>query len=134
MKKAGTFEEKKTGVVNIVVEDTPGDDASAAPSVTIRGSENDRYLRFLGVCGKYPVELFNIDKEEDFDKDDARFDFDFYNVGNESLTDVEDEWTSPSWTSVSDVAFVSGVTFVESEWKKQFQKGRPTKNKIKPTE
>ena len=34
--------------------------------------------------------------------------------------------------SVSDVAKVGGVTFDESKWKKQGQKGRPTKNKIKP--
>ena len=35
MKKAGTFDQKKTGVVNTVVEGKPGDDVSAASSVTI---------------------------------------------------------------------------------------------------
>ena len=35
MKKAGTFEAKTTGVVNATVKGTPGDDASAASSVTI---------------------------------------------------------------------------------------------------
>ena len=132
MKKSGTFEAKKTGVVNTAVEDTPGKDASAASSVTIRGSEHDRYQRFLGVCGEDPVDLFNIDKEEDFDEDDAGFAFNFYNVGNVSLSDIEDKWKSTIWMSVSDVSEVGGVTFSENEWKKQGQKGRPTKNNIKP--
>ena len=43
MKKAGTFEAKKTGVVNAVVKGMPGDDASAELSVTISGSEHDQY-------------------------------------------------------------------------------------------
>ena len=77
MKKAGTFEEKKTGVVNTVIEGTTGDDASAASSVTISGLEHDRYQRFLGVCGEYPVEIFNIGKEEEFDEEDAGLAFDF---------------------------------------------------------
>ena len=37
MKKAGTFEAKNTGVMNAVVKGTPGDNASAASSVTISG-------------------------------------------------------------------------------------------------
>ena len=49
MKKAGNFEVKKTGVVNAAVKGTPGDDASAALSVTISGPEHDQYQRFLGV-------------------------------------------------------------------------------------
>ena len=61
MKKAGTFEANKTGVVNAVVEGTSRDDASAASSVTISGSEHDRCQCFLGVCREYQVELFNID-------------------------------------------------------------------------
>ena len=129
MKKVGNFEAKKTGVVNTVVEDTPSDDASATSSVTISGSEHDRYQRFLGVCGEDPVELFNIGKEEEFDEDDSGFAFDFYNVGNVSIANVEDEWTS---TICMGVAKVGGFTFAESEWKKQGRKGRPTKNKAKP--
>ena len=38
MKKAVTFEAKKTRVVNVIVKVTPGDYASAALSVTISGS------------------------------------------------------------------------------------------------
>ena len=63
-KKAGNLEAKKTGVVNTAVEGTPGDDASAASSVTISGSEHDQYQRLLCACGEDPVELFNIGKEE----------------------------------------------------------------------
>ena len=68
MKKVGTLEAKKTGVVNAVVKGMPGDDASAASSVTISGPKNNRCQRFLGVCGEYPVELFNIGEEEEFDE------------------------------------------------------------------
>ena len=60
MKNVVTFEENKTGVVNTVVEGTPGNDTSAAASVTIIGLEHDQYQRFLGVCGEDPVDLFNI--------------------------------------------------------------------------
>ena len=89
MKKVGTLEAKKTGVVNAVVKGMPGDDASAASSVTISGPKHNRCQRFLGVCGEYPVELFNIGEEEEFDEDGARFDFDFFNVGDIGLVDVE---------------------------------------------
>ena len=119
MKKAGNLEAKKTGVVNAAVKGTSGEDASATLSVTIRGSEHDQYQRFLGVCGEDPVELFNIGKEEAFDVDDDGFAFDFCNVGDIGLVDVEDEQTSSSWMSISDVAKVGGVTFAESHWKKQ---------------
>ena len=90
MKKAGTFKAKKTGVVNAVLKVTPGDDASAELSVTISGTEHDRYQRFLGVSGEDPVELFNIGKEEAFDEDDDGFAFDFCNVCDIGLVDVED--------------------------------------------
>ena len=60
MKKVGTFEAKKTGVVNTVLEGKPGDDASAASSVAIIGSEHNRYQRFLGVCGEDPVDIFKF--------------------------------------------------------------------------
>ena len=43
MKKAGTFEAKKTGVVNTVVGGTSGDNASAALSVTTSGLEHNQY-------------------------------------------------------------------------------------------
>ena len=118
--------------MNTVVEDTPSNDASAASSVTISGSEHDQYQRFLGICREDPVEIFNTGKEEYFNEDDAEFSFDFYNVGNVSLADVEDEWTSTSWTSVSEVAKFGGATFAESEWKKKGRKGSPTKTKAKP--
>ena len=91
MKKVGSFEAKKTGVVNSILKGTPGDDASAASSVTISGPEHNRYQRFLGVCGEDPVELFKIGEEESFDEDDDRFAFDFLNIGNISLVDIEDE-------------------------------------------
>ena len=41
MKKAGTFEANKTGVVNDLAKVTPGDNYSAALSVIISGSEHD---------------------------------------------------------------------------------------------
>ena len=41
MKKAGTLEAKNTEVVNAVVKVTPGDDTSAASSVTISEPEHD---------------------------------------------------------------------------------------------
>ena len=63
MKKAGTFEAKKTGVVNAVAKGTLGDDDSAELSVTISRPEHDRYQRFLGVCGEDTVDLFNIGEE-----------------------------------------------------------------------
>ena len=47
MKKAGTFEAKKTRAVNAVAKGTLGDDASAELSVTISRPEHDRYQRFL---------------------------------------------------------------------------------------
>ena len=90
MKKADTFEANKTGVVNTVVEGTPGNDASSASSVTIIGPEHDRYQRLLGVCGEGPVDLFNIGEEEKFDDDYAGFVLDFFNVGDVSLVDVKD--------------------------------------------
>ena len=52
IKKAGTPDLKKKGVVNNVAEDTPRENSSAASSVTVSGSENDQYQRFLGVCGE----------------------------------------------------------------------------------
>ena len=67
------------------------------------------------MCGEDPVELFKIGEEEEFDEDDVVFAFEFYNIGDVSLSDVEDEWTLPSWTSVSNVVAVGGVTFAESE-------------------
>ena len=120
------------GIANNVVEGAPGNDVSAASSVTINGLEHDQYQIFLGICGEDPLELFNIREEEEFDEDDAGFDFNFCNNGNVSLVDVEDKWTSPIWMSVFDVAEVGRVTFDESEWKKQVRKGRPTKNNINP--
>ena len=93
MKKESTFEAKKTGVVTAVMKGTPGDNASAALSVTISGPEHDRYQRFLGVCGEDPVEIFNIGEEETFDEDNAGFAFDFCNVGDIGLIDIEDEQT-----------------------------------------
>ena len=42
MKKADTFKANSTGIVNAVVESTLGDNASAASSVTISGSEHNR--------------------------------------------------------------------------------------------
>ena len=60
MKKVGTFEAKKTGFVNTVVEGTPGVNASAASSVTISGSEHNQYQHFLGVCREDPENLFSI--------------------------------------------------------------------------
>ena len=65
------------------------------------------------------MELFNIGEEEAFDEDDAGFAFDFCNVGNIVIVDVEDEETSSIWMSISDVAKVGGVTFAESHWKTQ---------------
>ena len=91
MKKAGTFEANTTGVVNAAVKGMPGDNASAASSVTISVLENDRYQHFLGICGEDPVDLFNIGEEEDFDEDDGGFTFDFCNLGNIGLVDVEYE-------------------------------------------
>ena len=132
IKKAGTLGKKNTGVMNTVVEGTPGYDASAALSVTISGLEHDQYKRFLGVYGEDLVELFNIGEEEEFDEENSGFAFDFCKVGDVSLVDIEGEWTLSSWTSVSDVAKVGGATFAESEWKKQGQKSRPTKNMIMP--
>ena len=132
MKKAGTFESKKTGFVNSVVKGTPGDDDSAALSVTISGSEHDQYQRFLGVCGEYPVELFNIGEEDEFDEDDAGFAFYFCNISNIDILDVEDDQTLSIWMIISDVAKVGGVTFAESHWKKQGRKSRPTNNMITP--
>ena len=88
---------------------------SSTAVFTINGSEHDRYQRFLGVCGEDPVELFNIGEEDEFDEYDSGFAFEFYNVGNVSLTDVEYEWTLPSWMSVYDVAEIGGVIFAESE-------------------
>ena len=96
MKKAGTFEAKKTGVVNAVVKGMPGDDASAASSVTISGPEHDQYQRFLGVCGEEPVEMFNIGEEEAFDGDDDGSAFDICNIGDICLVDVEYEQTLSS--------------------------------------
>ena len=93
MKKAGTFKEKKTGVANAVMKGTPGDNVSAALSVTISGLEHGQYQHFLGVCGENPVELFNIGEEEAFDGDDTGFAFDFCNVGDIGIVDVEDEQT-----------------------------------------
>ena len=119
MKMAGNFKAKKTGVVNTIVEDMSGNDASAASSVTINGSEHDQYQHFLVVCGEDTVELFNIGEGEEFAEDDAGFAIDFYTVGNVSLADVKDEWTLPSWMSVSDVTEVGEITFAENEWKKQ---------------
>ena len=133
VKKASAFEAKKTGVVNTVVEGTPGNGASSALSVTITGSEHDQYQRFLDVCGEDPVEIFNIGEEEEFDEDDAGFAFDFCNVDDVSIVDVEYEWTPSIWMIISDVAKVGGVTFAENKWKKQGQNIRPTKNMIKPT-
>ena len=132
MKKAVTFEAKKTGIVNAVVKGTLGDNASAASSVTISGLEHDRYQRFLGVCGEDPVEMFNIGEEESFDEDNSEFTFDFCNVGDIGLVDVEDEQALSSWMRISDVAKVVGVTFAESYWKKQVRMSGPTKNMITP--
>ena len=78
------------------------------------------------------MELFNIGEEELFDKDDAGFAFDFCNVGDIGLVDVEDERTLSSWMSTSDVAKSGGVTFAESHWRKQGQKSGLTKNMITP--
>ena len=100
MKKAGTFEAKKTGVVNAVVNGTPGDDASAASAVTISGSEHNRYQRFLGIFGEETVGLFNTGEEEEFVEDDTGFVFDLCNIGDIGLVNVEDEQTSSSWTSI----------------------------------
>ena len=133
MKKAGNFEAKKTGVVDTVLEDTPSDDASAALPVTISGLEHNRYKCFLGVCGEDPVEILNIGEEEEFDENDAGFAFEFYNVGDISLANVEDEWTPTERISVANVANVGGVTFAEIEWNKQGQKGRSAKNKANPS-
>ena len=119
MKKAGNFKAKKTGVVNTVVEGKPGDDASAASSVTISGSERNRYQRFLGVCRDDLVELFNTDEEKEFDEGDAGFAFDFCIVGDVILIDVIDVCTSRNCISVSDVAKFGGLTFTESKWKRQ---------------
>ena len=133
MKKVGTFEAKKTGFVNTVVEGTPGVNASAASSVTISGSEHNQYQHFLGVCREDPVNLFSIGEEEEFDEDDTEFAFYFFNVGDISLIDVEGEWTLSSRMSVSDVAKVGRVAFAESEWEKQGLNVRPIKNMIKPS-
>ena len=132
MEKVGTFEAKKTGIVNAVVKGTPGDDDSAASSVTISRPEHDRYQQFLGVCGEDPVELFNIGEEETFDEDDAGFALDFCNVRDIGLVYVKDTRTSSSWMSISDVAKVIGVTFAGSHWKKHGRKNAPTKNIIMP--
>ena len=78
------------------------------------------------------MELFNIGEEESFDKDNSGFAFDFCNVGDIGLVDVEDEQTLSSWMRTPDVSKVGGVTFTESPWKKQGQKSRPTKNMITP--
>ena len=78
------------------------------------------------------MELFNIGEEEVFDEDDARFVFDFCNIGNIGLVDVEDEHTLSSRMSTSDVAKFGGVTFAESHCKKQVQKSGSTKNMITP--
>ena len=76
--------------------------------------------------------MFNIGKEESFDEDDAGFAFDFCDVRDIGLVDVEDEQTSSSWMSISDVAKVGGVTFAESYWNKQVRKSGSTKNMITP--
>ena len=103
MKKAGTFKAKKTGLVNAVVKGMPGDDASAASSVPISGSDHDQYQRFIVLCEEDPVELFNIGEEEAFNKDDAGFFFDFCNFGDIGLIDIEDTHTSYNWMIISDV-------------------------------
>ena len=132
MKKAGTFEAKKTGVVNSVIKGTPGDDASAASSVNISRPEHNQYQHFLGVCVEDPVELFNIGEEESFYEEDAGFAFNFCNVGDIGLVDVEYKQTSSIWMSISDVSKVGGVTLAENHWKKQGKKSGPTKNIITP--
>ena len=114
IKKAGTLGKKNTGVMNTVVEGTPGYDASAALSVTISGLEHDQYQCFLDVYGEDPVELFNIGEEEEFDEDDTGFAFDYCNVADVSLVDVKGERTLSSWMSVSDVSKAGGVTLAES--------------------
>ena len=58
--------------------------------------------------------------------------FDFCNIGNIGLVDVEDEQTLSSRMRTSDVAKVGGVTFAERHWKKKGQKSGPTKNMITP--
>ena len=78
------------------------------------------------------MKMFNIGKEGAFDEDDAGFAFDFCNVGNIGLVDVEDSQMSSIWMSISDVAKVGGVTFAEIHWKKQERKSGPTKNTITP--
>ena len=118
MKKLCNFEAKNTGGVNTDVEGNPGDNESAASSVPISRSKHDRSQRFIGVCREDPVVLFNIGEEEEFEKDDAGFAFDFCIVGDVSLVDVKDECTSRIWISVPDVAEVGGLTFSEIEWKK----------------
>ena len=79
--------------MNNVVEGKPGSNALAASSATISGSEHNRYQRFLGICGEDPVVLFNVDEEEEFDKDDYGFAFNFYIVGNISIVNVVDKCT-----------------------------------------
>ena len=130
MKKAGTFENKKKGVVNAVVKCMPGDDASAASSVTISGSEHGQYQRFLGVCGEDSLDLFNVGEEEAYYEDDSGFVFYFCNVGGIGLVDVEDAQTLYIWMIISDVAKVCRVTFAESYWKKQGRKSGPARNMI----
>ena len=78
------------------------------------------------------MELFNIGEEEEFDEDNAGFAFDFCNVGDVGLVDVEDAQTLSIWMSISDVAKVGGVTFAEIHWKKQGLKSGPTKNMFTP--
>ena len=103
--------------MNAVVKGTPGENTSAASSVTISRPEHDQYQSFLGACGEDPVELFNIGEEEAFDEDDAGFTFYFCNIGDIGLVDVEYEQTLSIRMITSDVAKVGGVTFSESHRK-----------------
>ena len=123
---------KKTRVATTIAKRTPGDDASAALSVTISGSEHNQYQRFLGICGEGPMDLFNIGEEEEFDEDNAGFTFYFCNVGDIGLVNVEYKQISSSWMSISDVVKVGGVTFAKSHWKKQGQNSGPSNNMITP--
>ena len=65
------------------------------------------------------MELFNIGEEEAFDEDDIGFVFDFCNVGDIGIVEVEYAQTSYSWMRISDVSKVHGVTFAEIHWNKQ---------------
>ena len=65
------------------------------------------------------MELFNIGKEEAFDEENTGSAFDFCNVGDIGLVDVEDAQTSYIWMRISYVTKVVGVNFAESHWKKQ---------------